>query len=313
MLQDFLICVNAVIPSAIYLAIGIALKVFHIVNDEEVKRFTHITFMALYPFLMFDNLYGKNIGQHMNWYLILFVMCFLAFEILSSALFVFKIEKSNYNRGAMIQAMFRSNIVLMGLPIAINLFGKGNVTSVAVVLMFIVPAYNVVAVILFEKLRGGSANALSIIKGIITNPLIVGGIIACIVMGLRLEVPGVLYQTIVSLSDATTPIAMILLGASLSLDGFSDDRPKVVLCSFVKLVVFPAIAIGAAVWLGFRDVELIAIILMVATPTALASFAMSSSMGGNGRLSAEVVVATSIAACFTIPVWLFVLKTGGFF
>lgn len=313
MLQDFIICVNAVIPSAIYLAIGIALKLFHVVTDEEVKRFTHVTFISLYPFLMFDNLYGKNISEHLNWYLIIFVLVFLAFEILASTLFVFKIEKSNYNRGAMIQAMFRSNIVLMGLPIAINLFGKGNVTAVAVVLMFIVPAYNVIAVILFEKLRGGNANAKSIIKGILTNPLIVGGIVACIVMGLGLNVPDTLYKTIVSLSDATTPIAMILLGASLCLDGFSEDRAKVILCSFVKLVVFPAIAIGSAVWLGFRDVELIAIILMAATPTALASFAMSSSMGGNGRLSAEVVVTTSIAACFTMPIWLFVLKTGGFF
>lgn len=313
MLQDFIICVNSVIPSAIYLAIGIALRMFRVASEEDVERFTHITFITLYPFLMFDNLYGKNIEENMNWSLILFVMAFLAFEILSSTLLVFKVEKSYYNRGSMIQAMFRSNIVLMGLPIAVNLFGKGNVTSVAVVLMFIVPAYNVVAVILFEKMRGGNANVLSILKGIITNPLIVGGIAACVVMALDINITGMPYQTIVSLSDATTPIAMILLGASLRVKGFSEDKGRVILCSVVKLIVFPAIAIGSAVLLGFRGVELIAIILMAATPTALASFAMSSAMDGNGRLSAEVVVATSIAACFTIPLWLFILKTGGLF
>ena len=64
MLQNFLICVNAVVPSAIYLAIGIILKLAHVVTDEEVRKFTHMVFVALYPFIMFENLYGKNIAEH---------------------------------------------------------------------------------------------------------------------------------------------------------------------------------------------------------------------------------------------------------
>ena len=313
MLNNFLLCVNAVIPSAIYLIIGICLKLFRIVDNEEVKRFTRMTFIALYPFLMFDNLYGKNISENMDLRLIIYALAFLAFEIISSWLFVCKIEKDNFNRGAMIQSLFRSNIVLMGLPIAINLFGKGNVTAVAVVLMVVVPIYNIVAVVIFERFRGGKVDIKGIIKGVFTNPLIIGGIAAIIVMGFRIPVPEMMYKTIVSLSDATTPIAMILLGASLNLKGFSEDRSKVAVCVIGKIIVFPGLGILGAVLLGFKQVELVAIILMTATPTALASFAMASSMDGNGKLAAETIVVSTIAACFTIPVWLFILKTGGYF
>lgn len=313
MLQNFIICVNAVVPSAIYLIVGIALKLFHVVTEDEVKRFTHITFVALYPFLMFDNLYGKNIGENMNWSLILYALAFLAFQISSSWLFVCKTQPDNYNRGAMIQALWRSNIVLMGLPIAVNLLGKGNVTSVAVVLMVVVPLYNVVAVVIFERFRGGKVNVKHLLKGVFTNPLIVGGIVACIVMGLRITVPTTLYNTIVSLSDATTPIAMILLGASLRIDGIKSDRAKLAVCVIGKLVIFPTLGILGAVLLGFRGVDLVAITLMTATPTALASFAMASSMGGNGELAGEAVVFSTILACFTMPVWLFILMNGGYF
>ena len=66
MLQNFIICVNAVVPSAIYLAIGIILKVTHVMSDEDVRKFTHVVFVTLYPFIMFDNLYGKNIAEHMD-------------------------------------------------------------------------------------------------------------------------------------------------------------------------------------------------------------------------------------------------------
>ncbi len=313
MLQNFIICVNAVIPSAIYLIVGMALKLFHVVSEDEVKRFTHMTFVALYPFLMFDNLYGKNIGENLNWKLVIYAIVFLAFQIVSSWVFVCRTQKDNYNRGAMIQALFRSNIVLMGLPIGINLFGKGNVTSVAVVLMFVVPIYNVVAVVIFEYFRGGKANWKSLLKGVFTNPLILGGIAACIVMGLNIPVPNIVYKTIVSLSDATTPIAMILLGASLRVSGMRSDRAKLAVCVIGKLIIFPALGILGAVLLGLRGVDLVAIVLMTATPTALASFAMASSMGGNGELAGEAVVFSTILACFTMPVWLFILMNGGYF
>ena len=313
MLQNFIICVNAVIPSAIYLIIGIILKVTGVMKDEEVKKFTHVVFVTLYPFIMFDNLYGKNIAENMDVKLGLYAVIFTAFQFAASWIFVCIIEKSNYERGAMIQALYRSNYVLMGFPIAVNLFGKGNITAVAIIMMLVVPFYNISAVILFETFRGGKVNFGQMLKRILTNPIIDGGIAAFIVMILGINLPQPIVNTIGTLSDATAPIAMILLGAALNINGFSSDRRRIAICTIGKLVVFPAIGIAGAVLLGIRDVQLIAVTLMVAAPIALASYAMASSMGGNGKLAGELVVVTTIASCFTIPIFLFILKTNGLF
>jgi predicted permease len=313
MLQNFIICVNAVIPSAIYLIIGIILKVTGVMKDEEVKKFTHVVFVTLYPFIMFDNLYGKNIAENMDVKLGLYAVIFTAFQFAASWIFVCIIEKSNYERGAMIQALYRSNYVLMGFPIAVNLFGKGNITAVAIIMMLVVPFYNITAVILFETFRGGKVNFGQMLKRILTNPIIDGGIAAFIVMILGINLPQPIVNTIGTLSDATAPIAMILLGAALNINGFSSDRRRIAICTIGKLVVFPAIGIAGAVLLGIRDVQLIAVTLMVAAPIALASYAMASSMGGNGKLAGELVVVTTIASCFTIPIFLFILKTNGLF
>ena len=313
MLQNFIICVNAVIPSAIYLIIGITLKVTGVMKDEEVKKFTHVVFVTLYPFIMFDNLYGKNIAENMDARLGIYAVVFTALQFAASWLFVCKIEKSNYERGSMIQALYRSNYVLMGFPIAINLFGKGNITAVAIIMILVVPFYNISAVILFETFRGGKVDFRQMLKRILTNPIIDGGIAAFIVMILGINLPQPIVNTVGTLSDATAPIAMILLGAALNINGFSSDRWRIAVCTIGKLVVFPAIGIAGAVFLGIRDVQLIAVTLMVAAPVALASYAMASSMGGNGKLAGELVVVTTIASCFTIPVFLFILKTNGLF
>lgn len=313
MLQNLIICVNAVIPSAIYLIIGIILKLTHVVTDDDVKRFTHMVFVSLYPFIMFDNLYGKNIADNMDMKLGLYAIVFTLLQFVISWVFVCRIEPDNYERGAMIQALYRSNYVLMGFPIAANLFGKGNITPVAIIMMFVVPFYNASAVVVFETFRSGRVNVRGIIKRILTNPIIDGGIAALIVMMFGITLPPAVESTIGTLSDATSPVAMILLGAALNLNGFSSDRRRIIICTLGKLVVFPAFGIAGAVLLGIRDVQLIAVLLMAAAPVALASYAMASSMGGNGKLAGELVVITTISSCFTIPVFLFILKTNGLF
>ncbi|MBP3895912.1 MAG: AEC family transporter [Mogibacterium sp.] len=313
MLQNFLVCAGAVVPSAIYLIIGAILRASKVLGDRSVKKFTHVIFVALYPFLMFDNLYGKNLEEHMNAGLIIYAVAFTMFQLIASWFFVCRIEPDNYHRGAMIQALFRSNYVLMGLPIAINLFGKGNVTPIAVILLFVVPIYNSAAVIVFEYFRGGHVNIKDMLLHILTNPIIEGGLVALVFIILNIKLPDILQTTVTSLSDCTSPIALILLGAGLNIKSFKSDRARIFICTAGKLIIFPAIGIAGAVLFGFRDVELVAITLMLATPVALASYAMASSMQGNGRLAGELVVISTALSCFTMPIWLFILKTAGLF
>lgn len=313
MLRNFIVCFNAVLPSMIYLIIGITLRTCHVVDDRDVRRFTHLVFVALYPFIMFDNLYGKNVGEHLDIKLGLYALGFTFAQLVVSWIFVCAIEKNDYDRGAMIQALYRSNFVLMGFPIAINLFGKGNITPVAIIMMLVVPFYNASAVVVFESFRGGKVNIRDMLYRIVTNPIIDGGIAAAVVMLLGITLPQPVEQTITTLSDCTSPIALILLGAGLNFREFGSDSRKVALCTFGKLVFFPAFGITGAVLLGYTGVPLIALTLMVSAPVALASYAMASSMGGNAQLAGEIVVTSTLISCLTIPVWLFILKTMGLF
>ena len=179
--------------------------------------------------------------------------------------------------------------------------------------MLVVPFYNVSSVIIFENFRGGRADVKDILKRILTNPIIDGGIAAFVVMILGIDLPATIETTVGALSDATAPVSLILLSAALNLEGFSSDRRRIAVCTLGKLIIFPAIGIAGAVALGLRDVPLIAVTLMTAAPVALSSYAMASSMGGNGKLAGELVVITTLTSCFTIPVFLFILKTNGLF
>ena len=108
MVQNFWICINAVIPLMIYLLIGMLVKRAGLINDDEVSRFNHLVFIVLFPPMMFENLYGAKLGTAFNLGLTIFAIVFLFAFIAASVPIVHRIEKRPETRGAMIQAMYRS-------------------------------------------------------------------------------------------------------------------------------------------------------------------------------------------------------------
>ena len=59
MVQNFWICINAVVPLMIYLIIGMLVKRVGLINDDEVHRFNRLVFIVLFPPMMFETSMGE--------------------------------------------------------------------------------------------------------------------------------------------------------------------------------------------------------------------------------------------------------------
>ena len=157
--ENFKICIEAVIPMFILLAIGFIVRKTGIVNDAELKKMNRLAFDVLFPFLMFANIYNSHIREIVNLRLIIFTLAAIGIEYAIGTAVTLKIEKSSASRGAMIQAIYRSNFVIMGLPIATNIYGHGNVGVTAVMIAIVVPLYNILAVATLEVYRDSRVRA----------------------------------------------------------------------------------------------------------------------------------------------------------
>lgn len=313
MINNFWICINAVIPLLIYLIIGFAIRRAGIISEDEVHRFNRLVFVVCFPAMMFENLYGADLRVAFNLKLVVFALMFLFAYIGASIPLVSRIEKKPESRGALIQAMYRSNYVLMGLPIAINIYGKGNVSVTAFLIAFVVPAYNVLAVIILEYYRGGKTSASNMLRKIITNPIIQGAIAAVIVIMAGIRIPKSVDSVVSAMSDATTPMAMILLGASFNLKSVKTSRRNLSIAVIAKLLVMPGLGLSIAMLLGFRNIEFVSLICMLAAPCAVSSYTMAESMGSDGELAGNAVIFTTTLSVITIFAWLFLFKNLGTF
>ena len=81
--------------------------------------------------------------------------------------------------------------------------------------------------------------------------------------------------------------------------------------AFLKLVAIPAAIFPFAIHMGFRGSELVAIMIMLASPTTVTCYIMAKNMGGDDTLSASVVMTATLLSSVTLTLWVFVLKTFG--
>ena len=314
MLSNFIVAVSAVVPMFCLMAIGAFVKFQKWLTDEELNHMNRMVFRVFFCCMMFYSIYTTELATSFRPKLMLFGACCVLMIFFLSMLIIPQIEPDNKRRGVIVQAIFRSNFVLMGVPIVANIFGDENIAVSTMMIAIIVPIYNILAVFALETFRNGKFMLLPILKDIFKNPMILGGIAGAILLILGVEVPKPVLKPIGQISAATTPVALIILGASFKLGSTHEHKRQLLGAIFGRLILVPAITLSMAAFVfGFRGIEFVTLIAIFAAPCAVVSFAMAQQMGGDADLASNCVVFTSALSCLTMFCWILLFKTLGIF
>ena len=312
-LDNLKISLEAVAPMFLIMAVGFFVRRKGLLSEDDVRHMNKMVFLTLFPPLMFANLYGKELSHVLDLKLVIYTLAAIAVVYALTLAFVLKVEKSPRSRGAMIHAIYRSNFVIMGLPIVSNIFGSENLAVTSMMVTIVVPVFNVMAVTTLEVFRGGKPDPLQILKGISRNPLILGALAGVIAVLIDLQLPVFLEKTVSMMSGAATPVSLLLLGASFNIQSIERCRRNLIFCLLGRLVIVPAIALTGGILMGFRDVALVTLIAIFASPTAVSSFTMAQQMDSDDELAGNCVIFSSMFSCFTMFLWIFAFKSMGLF
>lgn len=114
------------------------------------------------------------------------------------------------------------------------------------------------------------------------------------------------------MSKIATPLALAVLGGSFKIEKINKNIRQLIIGIVGKLIIVPLIFIPIAIYLGFRNVELASVMIMLSAPVAVSSFTMAEQMDADGDLAAQLVVFTSILSVITIFIYIFVMKQLGY-
>ena len=312
-MENFIYSVDATFPIFLVMVIGYILKQIGMLNDNFVTVANRFNFKVTLPFMLFRDISGVDIRAVFDIRYVLFcaLVSTACFWIIWGGVKLFLKDQSM--RGAFVQASFRSSAAVMGLAFIQNMYGSSAMGPLMIVSA--VPLYNIFSVIVltFEGAHSGEVDPKQKIKAacinIAKNPIILGILAGLIVGLLGIDFPVIVDKTVNSVAQMATPLALITIGAGFEgRKALAKIRPTIV-ASMIKLVIQPLIFLPVAAWMGFRGEQMIAILIMLASPTTPSCYIMAKNMDNDGVLTASVIVMTTLLAAFTLTGWIFILKT----
>ena len=313
MLKNISICLNAVLPLFIYIVVGIAIRRTGMMTDEENKRLNKVLFAFFYPMLMFDNIYNADLSAVFDVRLIVFALAFIGISVIFISLIIVRIEKNDAARGAMIQAIYRSNFVIMGVMVVQNIFGKEGAPAATLLATFVVPFFNLIAVVVLERFRGGRANIGDILINIAKNPLILGSVAGVLASLAGIVLPKFAADVVGGMSSATTPMALISLGVTFDPSVITAKRKNIAISVLGRLAVVPLIGLPIAAAMGFRGPAFVSLLVMMASPSAVSSYPMAVAMDSDAEVAASAIMISTPLSCVTLFLWLFIFKNLGLY
>lgn len=310
-MDNLILSFNVVLPLFLCILLGYFLRRIRMVDTPSLNTMNKLCFKVFLPIYLFNNIATTNLAAAFNGTLLATAYLGVLGQFLLLMLFIPRLEKENPRRGVLIQAMFRSNFALFGLPLALSLCGTEKVGPTSILVGLTVPLFNILAVVSLESFRGGKPSIKKMAKGIATNPLIIASLIGIIFNLLDFTLPGAVQKSVNDLGGVATPLSLVALGGSFTVSKVKEYRKQLTIGVLGRLVISPLIMVSAGILIGFRNELLIPLLIMSGAPTAVSSFPMAQQMDGDGELAAGLVVFTSAFAILTMFLWIFVLKQIG--
>lgn len=315
MLSNLSYSINAVLPIFLLVVIGAFLNKLGKVNSSFTEIADWLVFKVGLPIMLFLEIANSTISDTLDTRLIVFTVVSVTLCFLSVSLITAVLMRDSTKRGAFIQGMCRSNVAILGVPLAENMFGDSGSRAIAIVIPFVILMFNTYSVIILSVFSNSSAHkldkkaVLGILRNIVTNPLIIGVLLGIPFMLFEIPLETALSKTLGYLSDLTTPLALISLGANFRADSLKGRIGYALTASVGKTIVLPAVALTIAALMGFRGPALGVVLICFGAPTAVSSYIMSKKMDNDHELSAQILLLTTMMCIVTIFVGIFVLKT----
>ena len=262
-MDNLIFSLNATLPIFFTMLLGSFFKRVGLIDEAFSAKMNKFAFAVALPALLFQDISAVDIRESWNGGFVLF--CFIAtfLSITGVTVLSFFVVKRE-ERGEFVQGAYRSSAAILGIAFIQNIYGTSGMAPLMII--GTVPLYNAFAVIVLSLLKPGQrkmdkALLQKTLKGIVTNPIILGIAAGFVWAILKIPQPEILQKTVKNMAVLATPLGLMAMGASFEGKKALGKLKPTLIASALKLVVLAAIFLPIAVWLGYRESELVAILV----------------------------------------------------
>lgn len=314
-MDSLIYSLNATVP---VFAVMIAGYIFHkigLLNEAFVSVANKFVFKVCLPCMVFLDLWNTDIRKNFDGKYIGFCAAVTLISILVIWGMAKWLLKDKTEVGAFVQVAYRSSAAILGIAFIQNIYGNSGMGPLMII--GAVPLYNIFAVTILtfesndERTKQDKGRIKLAFINILKNPIIIGIVLGLLASLVSLKLPNMVVKSIDYMGKMASPLALIAIGAGFEgKKALAKMKPSIV-ATFIKLILLAAIFLPVAVWIGFRDQQLLALVIMLGSPSTPTAYIMAKNMHGDETLSSSVIVMTTFLSAFTLTMWIFIMRYFG--
>jgi predicted permease len=304
--------VEIVLPVFLVILLGWFLRRISLIDDLFLRQVNRLVYYVCLPLLLFYKIATADFGSNFNVTLVAATMTCVVIGFLVSYGYAAWRRYPPEKLGTFAQGSFRGNLAYMGLAIVFNAYGDEGLTRASVLMGFLVPLYNLLAVSALllphrhaAEGRGWRFWSMQVIE----NPLILAACLGLVWSYFSWSLPVVLERGLNISTGMTLPLALLSLGGAFSLNRLRGDLICAGMAMATKLLWMPLLAFVLLRLGGVSGLDLHVGVLLSAAPTAMATFIMAQQMKGDSELAGSIVVMSTAASSLSYTLILFLLRT----
>lgn len=310
-MEDLIFSLNATLPVFLLMVAGGVLGRLGFLPAAFCKAADRLTFTVTLPVMLFLDMREVDIRRDFEPRFVLFCAGATLAGILATWALARALMRDKAVVGEFVQAAYRSSAAILGVAFIQNIYGSSGMAPLMI--LGSVPLFNIFAVLILmiESPQHQAPRPARVLRGVLTNPILLGIVAGTVFSLLPVQMPAIAEKTLTSLSSLTTPLALLSIGASFKGASAIRRAGPTLAAAFIKTVGLSLVFIPCAVALGFRQQELVALLIMLGSPTTPSAYVMARNMGHEGVLTASAVALTTLLSALTLTGWIFVLRSGG--
>ena len=315
-MKNLIFSLNATLPIFFMMILGYLLRRIKLLGTDFIKDANSLNYKVTLPVLLFMDISSADITSQWDTTYVLFcaTATTIYFIVIWGITRLFMKDKSMV--GAFVQASFRSSAAVLGVAFIQNMYGNAGMAPLMII--GTVPLFNIYSVIVLtfeansQSVQDGRRDKLKAsIINICKNPIILSILAGILFSLLPIQLPFILNKTLSSIASLATPLALLALGAGFEGKKAIKKIKPTLIASSIKLILIPAAFIPLACTFGFHEEKLVALLIMLASPTTVSCYIMADNMDNDSILTSSIIVATTFLGAFTLTGWIFLLRTLG--
>lgn len=305
-MDSLILGINIVFPVFFVMGLGYLCRLKGFIDENFVDKSTWLVYFLALPLKLFYDIKNAEIDSLDKTYLFYILFGILLITFISLLIGKTMIKNDGKKLSAFVHSSFRSNFVYVGLPIIDMIYkGSQSMEDLLVVIIFGLTFYNIVAVILFSyygKEDSKRISPLKIFLDIVKNPMIIGIVLGAVFNYFKLPLYSGIEKSIEIVGSLSTPLSLILVGASLEFSTIKDDRDLVVVGGLIKTILAPLVMIPLGVFLKLSTMQLGIAYVFWAAPVAITSFIFTKQMKSDYKLAIKILSFSYLLSIITFPI-----------